>query len=327
VFICFASAAQSASFLEVLRSSEYVAGTDSESKHSYIHYGEVALLDSKNQGDISNIGVLIGQRSVAIIDSGGSPQVAEKLLSAIANISVLPISHIIITHAHPDHWMGLPTLLEKTEAQLLVSHAFVNALARRIEQDRSMLFEALGEGITEVNALSQFSLDKYAHRINEISDSVMINLGNRAIRLDALPVSHTDNDLLVWDEINQTLWAGDLFFVEHVPTYEASLKGLQTSRNMIDEYSASLIVSGHGHSQPNWQDKWQKQWQYFDALMKSVRLQISEGNSLQSALAQAEQTVKAERTSSQAAVFADWQLMESFHPRNVTRAFQALEWE
>lgn len=325
--IVLSGIAQSASFLQPLESAEEVAGADSASNNSYIHYGEVALLDSENQGDIANIGVLIGRQSIAIIDSGGSSYVAEQLLSAIENISALPISHIIITHAHPDHWMGLPILLEKTQAQLFVNQAFTNALARRIEQDRSMLLEALGGEATQENELTQFSLASHADRINEITETVSIDLGARPLRLDTLPVSHTDNDLLIWDETNQTLWAGDLFFVEHVPTYEASLRGLQTSRSVIDAYSAGLIVSGHGHPQPDWQDKWQRQWQYFDALTKEVRQQIAGGRSLQSALAQAEQTVKGEGTSSQAASLGDWQLMENFHPRNVTRAYQALEWE
>ncbi len=324
---CLPGLVQAGSFLQPLRQTNNVVEASPESSRSYIHYGEVALLNASNRGDIANIGVLIGQHSIAIIDSGGSSFVAEQLLNEIQHISELPISHIIITHAHPDHWMGLPTLLEKTNAQLLVSHALVPALARRMVKDIARLNDALGGETTQANNLSLFSLEKYAERIQAVDGPVMISIGGRVLHLNTLPVSHTDNDLVLWDEINQTLWAGDMFFVDHVPTFEASLKGVQNSRHVIEEYSANLIVPGHGRPEPDWQEKWQKQWQYFAALMNGVRQQISDGISLQSALADAEQTIRNKDASNNATSFGDWRLMETFHPRNVLRAYQELEWE
>ncbi|WP_424946910.1 MBL fold metallo-hydrolase [Candidatus Spongiihabitans sp.] len=324
---CLPGVVQADSFLQPLQQINTVAEASPESSRSYIHYGEVALLNASNQGDIANIGVLIGRHSIAIIDSGGSSFVAEQLLSEIQRISELPISHIIITHAHPDHWMGLPTLLEKTNAQLLVNHALVPALAQRMAKDIARLNDALGGETTQASHLSSFSLENYANRIQVVDEPVTVSIGGRDLRLSALPVSHTNHDLVLWDEINQTLWAGDMFFVDHVPTFEASLKGVLNSRNVIEAYSANLIVPGHGRPEPDWRGKWQKQWQYFAALMNGIRQQILDGVSLQSALVDAEQTISNKDASNNATSFGDWRLMETFHPRNVLRAYQESEWE
>lgn len=315
-------------FLQTLSPNKETAASsnDLSAHHSYIHYGVVALLDEHNKGDNANIGVLIGQQSIAIIDSGGSPIVTEQLLTEIEAISKLPVSHIIITHAHPDHWMGLPLLMTKTNAQLLVNQNFAAALEQRKAEDIARLSDAIGTTST-LDDLNIFALENYADRVITIDEPITISLGQRDLKLQNLPVSHTDNDLIVWDESQHTLWAGDLFFVEHLPTFEAKLKGLQDSRKIIENYAADLVVPGHGQPNPGWQEKWQKQWQYFDTLSQDVREKISAGASLQTTIAEAEHASEPSSTANQTNPLNDWKLVTTFHPRNVTRAYQALEWD
>lgn len=314
-------------FLQPLYQDEHSGGVMAHQDQSFVHYAKVALLNADNAGDIANIGVLIGQQSIAIFDSGGAPMVAEKLLTEIRKLSSLPISHIIISHAHPDHWLGLPALLANTEAKLLVNQTFISALARRQVEDVASLTDALNGGAAGSSELKDFSLASYTDRVQVVDAPLKINLGARNLSLSNLAVSHTNNDLLLWDENNKTLWVGDLFFVEHVPTFEASLKGLQTSRQEIEAYGAKLVMPGHGQAAPDWHEKWQKQWRYFDALTSNTRQQIADGHSLQSSLKRAEESASLSTDADNEEAFRGWQLMPTFHPRNVTRAYQQLEWE
>ena len=60
----------------------------------------------RKPGRIANIGFVIGDRSVAVIDPGGSRTDGEGLRARLRTVTDRPISHVIMTHLHPDHVFG-----------------------------------------------------------------------------------------------------------------------------------------------------------------------------------------------------------------------------
>ena len=90
----------------------------------FVHLGIHEDANRSNKGDIANIGFILGKKSIMVIDTGGTKVIGKKLLEKIKTISDLPISHIVITHSHPDHFFGTEAFLSENPS--IVGHEKLN---------------------------------------------------------------------------------------------------------------------------------------------------------------------------------------------------------
>ena len=258
-----------------------------------------------NQDAIANIGFVVGARTVAVIDPGGSRDDGEQLRAAIRAVTAKPISHVVLTHFHPDHVFGAVAFAD--DQPHFVGHAaMLPRLVSRGEFYRNALADLLGIE----------PAGDYAKPDLLVEGTLTLDLGDRPLRLQAYPTAHTDNDLTVLDEATATLWTGDLVFTDRVPALDGSILGWLAAIDALRTVPARRAIPGHGRLPAAWPGALEPQARYLSLVAQQVRAIIAEGGSIETSVA----TVgRSEREK--------WLLFDDYNGRNVTAAFKELEWE
>src|SRR5262245_38001511 len=94
----------------------------------WVRPGHTAIVFAED--DVANIGFVVGERCVAVIDTGGSEREARALQLAIRAVTALPVCYVVDTHDHPDNVFG-NKLFADAGAQVVGHAKLAGALAQR----------------------------------------------------------------------------------------------------------------------------------------------------------------------------------------------------
>jgi len=272
----------------------------------YVHQGVHALPDRHNHGEIANIGFIVGERCVAVIDSGGSPAQGRALKSAIAAKTPVPVCYVVNTHVHPDHIYGNSAF--KGPGVSFVGHRkLAQAMAMRAPYYLARAGSELDNGL---------KAEDFIAPDQPVASTLELDLGGRKLSLAAHGPAHTDNDLTVFDDKTRTLWLADLLFLGHVPVVDGSLAGWLKALEALKKIDAKLAIPGHGPVSAEWPKAAEAETRYLEMLRNDIRTYIKQGKTIEQAMAEVGQSAR-----------GDWQLFDEFHKRNVATSFAQLEWE
>lgn len=200
--------------------------------------GSTEYFSMENGGDIVNCAIIEGSDGLTVVDTGPSLRYGQAMLDALTNLSGKPVTTVINTHHHPDHFFGNQVFTDIPIRALSQTGALA---AEQGEDFSDNMYRILGDWMrgTEVVPPTQ-SLP-----------AGEIVLGGR--KLNVLPLSgHTEADLALMDVETGTVIAGDLAFLDRAPTTpSADLDKWRESLTAITDLDPSAVIPGHGPFDPS----------------------------------------------------------------------------
>lgn len=185
-----------------------------------------------------NVGVVLGDDGVLIVDTRASHRQARQLIEDLAGLTSLPVRWVVNTHWHWDHTFG--------------NHEFAGALLygheecrrRLIADGRSAREDAIawvGEGGRE--HLAEVVITPPT---NTFTDTVAIDMGSRTVTLHHLGLAHTDNDVVATVSGCDVVFAGDIIEESAPPYFGDSYPMAWPDTVAAAMELGSLFVPGHG---------------------------------------------------------------------------------
>lgn len=275
---------------------------------NFVHYGKHEERSAENLGDNANIGFIVGNRCVLVIDAGGSRALGERLRAALKRVTDKPVCYLVLTHAHPDHIFGASAFLDD-RPEVIGHESLPRQLAARARNYLNSLRRDLGAS-ADGSAIVPPSRTVAARQV------IGLDLGGRTADIRAWPEAHTDHDLTVFDRATGTLWLGDLLFVEHTPVADSRISGFLESMQVLRGVEAKRFVPGHGRTDASWPAALDPQERYFTLVMRETRDALKRRRTLMEAV---EEVGLSER--------GNWVNFDMYHRRNITTAYTELEWE
>ncbi len=177
-----------------------------------------------------NVGLIVGADAAMLVDAGSTPEQGAALLASAREISPVPVTHVVITHNHHDHWFGLAGMDGVTS----ISHE--NLLAEPSRATRAFADSIGLEQLPEPS--TTFSIAK------------PLELGGVFVEMVHFGGAHTDSDVLVLGPGANVIFAGDMLESAGDPHFDetSNIKNWPTALDGVlgAAKGNTIFVPGHG---------------------------------------------------------------------------------
>jgi cyclase len=216
--------------------------------------------DSNPQG---NTTVIIGERSVLVVDSAYLPSSAAEDIAQIRRWTDKPVRYVLNTHWHPDHQRGNSVYVDAFPDVAIVAHPeTVKLMAAYDAANRDRYpkrVQAMKESLqTKPDAELQKTVEGRSRVVAELERSrlqlptltfdseLTLDLGNRIVEIRHTGIGDTRGDAWAYVTNEQVLVTGDLLAAP-VPYFFAGYpEGVARTLRRLLELDIKAIVPGHG---------------------------------------------------------------------------------
>jgi glyoxylase-like metal-dependent hydrolase (beta-lactamase superfamily II) len=187
-----------------------------------------------------NIGYVVGDRAVLVIDTGLGPRNGTAVYEVAKKLAGTKALFLVTTHVHPEHDLGAQAFPATTT--LIRSIDQVNEIA-----ETGLQLAKVFASRSPINAELLKDADFRKADIT-FEHSYDLDLGGVQAKLTAMGPNHTAGDTIVWIEPDRVLFAGDLA-MRAQPAFaspRSSIRQWLASLDRLEALNPAIVVPSHG---------------------------------------------------------------------------------
>jgi len=226
---------------------------------------------------------VISESGVVVFDGGGMPAMSEQVIDKIRSLTDQPVTHVVISHWHGDHFFGVYRFAEEFPDVQFVAHEFTRDVINSsrinyVDRERGFVetnleeFTKIVETGFDSEGIEQSATDRAIYtRILEdrddidreflrakvtpptivFSDSYTIQSGERKIELHFLGHGNTAGDIVMWLPKERIVATGDIVVLPSPYAFNVPPRPWAETLRAINSLGYETLVPGHGEIQRN----------------------------------------------------------------------------
>lgn len=270
---------------------------------TYCFFGLPEVMDKHNNGNMSNSCFVNMGTSYLVIDSGPTYQYAQEAYSKIKTIKNLPVSYVINTHVHDDHWLG-NSFYKTLGSKIIGASAFKDlAKVKLTRMQRRISAEAYKKTTQIFPSIL-------------VDDETTLYINTKKIFIKSINhKAHTNSDLYIYIPSKRIVFVGDLVFNERLPSLrDGDINGWIEALKTIKKLDVDYIVGGHGTMVSK--ESVNFTYNYLVKLKKRVKNMLESGEDIGDVV-----------NSIVLKEYKNIPFYNSIHKQNVETAYRMLEWD
>lgn len=209
---------------------------------TWVIHGPLGDPSVENQGFMNNPAFVVTDAGVVVVDPGSSVQAGRMVLRQIRKVTGLPVTHVLNTHVHGDHWLGNHALHDVFPDAQIMAHPLMIEAAHGGQAKRWLdLIDQLTQGFTR-------GTRAVIPTVPVVEDQ-QFSVGGVTFRILAPPKAHSGTDIMI-----HVVEEGVLFLGDNVMNGRLGGLGDGTFRGSIAACERALavpaktFVPGHGRT-------------------------------------------------------------------------------
>jgi cyclase len=282
---------------------EYKLQVTKVSDKIHCFFGKPQAINTDNNGNMVNSCFVDMGDSYLVIDSGPTYNYAKEAYSVMKKIKNLPVSYVINTHLHDDHWLG-NGFYKELGADIIGSTKFQDEV--KLDQTRMQ---------------RRISKEAYEHT-TQVFPNIFVDK-NKVLSINSQNVSiysvnkkaHTNSDLLVYIPSQEVLFVGDIVFNNRLPSLrDGNINHWIETLHYIKKEEYKYIIGGHGTLVDPTSVEFT--YNYLSELKQKILQAIDEGEDIEDAI----NNIPMNK-------YKNSPMYELLHKQNIETAYRTLEWE
>lgn len=208
--------------------------------HTYVIHGPLGEPSVANQGFMNNPGFVLTDNGVVVIDPGSSLETGRMVLRQIRKLTGKPVTHVLDTHVHGDHWLGNQAILEAYPKAQLMAHP---DMIRKASDGEAAVWVGLMGRLTQGYTKGTRAVIPTV----PVSENQHFTTGGITFRILAPANAHSKTDIMIEVVQDSVVFTGDNVLNQRIARLDdGTFKGGIAACDRAIAVKARHYVPGHG---------------------------------------------------------------------------------